>query len=320
MDLTVVVPLYNEQDNVCPLYEALTREMNRLAVEYEIVFIDDGSDDATFQRAYALARHDQRLKIIKFRRNHGQTPAIAAGIRHARGNILVTMDGDMQNDPADIERLLIKLREGYDLVVGWRHQRQDTFLLRNLPSAIANNLIATVTGVPVKDSGCTLKAYRSEVVRNVPLYSEMHRFIPAMLSLAGARIAEVKVRHHARRFGRSKYGLSRTYKVLFDLLTVKTLISFSTRPLLLFAMLAIPPMFISLASVAYCIISLFAYSQPFSIAVAGTGVVFGSLALTLLLSGVLAELICMTGEVKQERFAQLTARHVPELTEHDQGM
>jgi glycosyltransferase involved in cell wall biosynthesis len=314
VDVSIIVPLYNEQDNVIPLYEALTAEMDRLKLKYEIVLVDDGSDDDTYPKAYALTRQDQRLKIVKFRKNYGQTTAIAAGIQYASGNILVTLDGDMQNDPADIARLLVKIREGHDLVVGWRHQRQDTFFLRKLPSVIANGLIARVTGVPVRDNGCTLKAYRAELVKNVPLYSEMHRFIPAMFSLTGARITEVKVRHHARRFGRSKYGLSRTYKVLFDLLTVKTLISFSMRPLLLFAILAIPPLFISMTGIAYSVIMLIVYSQPFSTAIAGTGMVFGSLALMLLLSGVLAELLCVTGDIKQERFARLTADYVPPLT------
>lgn len=318
MDLSIIIPLYNEQDNVCPLFEALTTEIGRLGLVYEIVFVDDGSDDDTFAKARALARQDQRLKIIKFRKNYGQTPAIVAGIHHASGSIIVTMDGDLQNDPVDVPRLLRRIHEGYDLVVGWRHQRQDAFFFRNMPSLIANWLIGRVTGVAVRDSGCTLKAYRAQVIKHVPLYSEMHRFIPAMFSLTGARIAELKVNHHPRRFGRSKYDLSRIYKVLFDLLTVKMLVSFSMRPLSLFARLAVLPMLISLTAIAHSMIMLIAYAEPLPLTIAGTGVIFGALAVTLLISGMLAELVCVTGDIKHGQFAQLTARYLPSLMRKEQ--
>ena len=180
------------------------------------------------------------MRVVNFRRNYGQTPAMAAGIEQAHGKILVTMDGDLQNDPRDIEHFLAKIDEGYDIVVGWRHNRQDKLISRKIPSKIANWLIGKVTGVPIKDNGCSLKAYRASLIKEIPLYSEMHRFIPAMASIAGPRIAEIKVRHHARQFGQSKYGLSRVYKVLLDLMVIKTVASFTSRPLLWFALLAMP--------------------------------------------------------------------------------
>ena len=188
-----------------------------------MVFVDDGSSDDTVAVATAIARIDARLRIVKFRRNYGQTPAMAAGIEHARGEVLVTMDGDLQNDPADIALLLEQIDAGFDIVVGWRHNRQDKLVSRKIPSRIANWLIGKVTGVPIRDNGCSLKAFRAELIKSIPLYSEMHRFIPAMASIAGPRVAQIQVRHHARRFGESKYGLSRIYKVLLDLMVIKTI-------------------------------------------------------------------------------------------------
>ncbi|MBT8439232.1 MAG: glycosyltransferase family 2 protein, partial [Gammaproteobacteria bacterium] len=230
--LSIITPLYNEEDNVALLYERIVNAVAPIGIDFEILFVDDGSKDNTMSEARKLAEKDIRLRIIKFRRNFGQTPAMAAGIDEARGDVLITMDGDLQNDPDDIPRLLQKLEEGYDIAVGWRHNRQDKLVTRKIPSRIANWLIGKITGVPIKDNGCSLKAYRADVIKNIPLYSEMHRFIPAMSSLAGTRIAEIKVKHHARVFGESKYGLSRIYKVLVDLLTIKAILSFFSRPLL----------------------------------------------------------------------------------------
>ena len=238
--LSVVVPLFNEEDSVEPLYRAIISALESFSGRYEIVLVDDGSSDKTFETAASLAANDPRLRVIKFRSNFGQTPAMAAGIDHAIGDVIVTMDGDLQNDPSDILMLVNELEQGYDLVVGWRFNRQDKLVTRKIPSVIANRLIGQVTGVPIKDNGCSLKAFRASVIKNISLYSEMHRFIPAMASVVGPRIAEVKVRHHARRFGQSKYGLSRIYRVLGDLLIVKTVTSFAERPLLWFAMLAAP--------------------------------------------------------------------------------
>ncbi len=214
-----------------------------------MVFVDDGSKDNTLQLATELAQADPRVRVVKFRRNFGQTPAMAAGIEHARGEILITMDGDLQNDPADIQQLLLKMDEGNDIVVGWRFNRQDKMISRKIPSMIANRLIGKVTGVPIKDNGCSLKAYRASVIKHIPLYSEMHRFIPAMASIAGPRIAEIKVRHHARQFGASKYGISRVYKVLLDLMVIKTVASFTARPLLWFGFLSLPMLFWRAAAV-----------------------------------------------------------------------
>src|SRR5918996_3635984 len=240
MNLSIIVPLYNEEESIIPLYTAIQGTVESLGLEYEILFVDDGSRDKTFATASRLAEQDPHLRVIKLRRNYGQTPAMVAGIEHANGKILITMDGDLQNDPDDIPEFIRKIHEGYDIVVGWRHKRQDKLFTRKIPSRIANWLIGKVTGVPIKDNGCSLKAFRASLIKRIPLYSEMHRFIPAMASIAGPRIAEIKVRHHARQFGKSKYGLSRIYKVLLDLLVIKTVASFTSRPLLWFTMLATP--------------------------------------------------------------------------------
>jgi glycosyltransferase involved in cell wall biosynthesis len=201
IELSVIAPLYNEEDSVLPLYEAIKKGVAPLGLECEIIFVDDGSQDRTFTVAKSIAGNDSHLRVIKFRRNYGQTPAMAAGIDHARGEILVTMDGDLQNDPEDIPRFMEKIRDGYDIVCGWREKRQDKLVTRKIPSKVANWLIGRVTGVPIRDNGCSLKAYRREVIQKIPLYSEMHRFIPAMASIAGSRIAQIPVRHHARKFG-----------------------------------------------------------------------------------------------------------------------
>jgi glycosyltransferase involved in cell wall biosynthesis len=238
--LSVIVPFYNEAENIARMHEAIVRAVEPLGVSFEMVFVDDGSKDNTLEIAEQLANSDARVRVLKFRRNFGQTPAMAAGIEYARGEVLITMDGDLQNDPADIEHFLSKMDEGYDIVVGWRFNRQDKLISRRIPSRIANRLIGQITGVPIMDNGCSLKAYRASVIKSIPLYSEMHRFIPAMASIAGPRIAEIKVRHHARQFGKSKYGLSRVYKVLLDLMVIKTVATFTARPLLWFGLLSLP--------------------------------------------------------------------------------
>ena len=251
MDLTIVVPLFNEEESVELLYEAIRDSLQGLELESEFIFVNDGSSDRTFEKAAELAGNDLRLRVVDFRRNYGQTPAMAAGIDLASGSVIVTMDGDLQNDPRDIPLFLEKIEEGYDIVVGWRHRRQDKFLTRKLPSVIANWLIGKITGVPIRDNGCSLKAYRRDVIKSVPLYSEMHRFIPAMASLSGAKVAEIKVRHHARRFGVSKYGLSRIYKVLMDLITIKAIVSFGARPIRWFGLLASLPALFSFWCLVY---------------------------------------------------------------------
>ncbi|VAW54785.1 Glycosyl transferase, family 2 [hydrothermal vent metagenome] len=302
IDLSIIIPLYNEEDSVTPLYEAIVNSVNRMNVNYEILFVDDGSKDNTVPIASQLAAQDKRLKVIKFRRNYGQTPAMAAGIDNAAGTILVTMDGDLQNDPDDIPMLVQKINEGFDIVVGWRHKRQDKLISRKIPSKVANWLIGKITGVPIKDNGCSLKAYRADVIQKIPLYSEMHRFIPAMTSLAGTKIAEVKVKHHARAFGESKYGLNRIYKVFIDLITIKTLLSSFSKPLLVFAIVGgisgIIGMFVFSAALMLTpdLPALVFYS---------VGALYSSLAIVLLLWGTLGELIYRTGDLKLEHFAQI---------------
>ena len=303
--VTVVAPLYNEQESVELLYDAIVSGVSGLQQQFEIVFVDDGSRDQTFSIAKDIAKRDRRLRVIKFRRNYGQTPAMVAGIEAARGDVIVTMDGDLQNDPADIPLFLKKLEEGYDIVVGWRYQRQDKLITRKIPSRIANWLIGKVTGVPIKDNGCSFKAYKRDVIQQVPLYSEMHRFIPAMTSLSGARIAEIKVRHHARQFGESKYGLSRIYKVLMDLLTIKTLVTFGTRPLRWFSMLALFPAILGISGVAYALMRGVTVGD-IPISIGGSGVLWASLSIFLIMTGALCELIYVSGDMDLPRLARLS--------------
>jgi glycosyltransferase involved in cell wall biosynthesis len=304
--LSVIAPLYNEEDNVQPLYEALTNALDPTGLDYEMVLVDDGSKDSTLSRAIALAQGDPRVKVVKFRRNCGQTAAMAAGIEFAAGDVLVTMDGDLQNDPLDIPMFLETIDSGYDIVVGWRFKRQDKLITRKIPSKIANWLIGKVTKVPIKDNGCSLKAYRASVIKHIPLYSEMHRFIPAMASIAAPRIAEVKARHHARRFGKSKYGLSRVYKVLLDLLVIKTLASFASSPLLWFGLLAIPLLLAGTSLLAYVFLHALLVGAPISLPIAGCGVIFLTSAFMLVCSGALGELVYNLGDMRDHEFARLT--------------
>lgn len=234
MDLSVVVPLYNEEQNVPLLVEQVLRSIRPLGLEHELVVVDDGSSDGTAEVLRGLSASLPELVVLLLRRNYGQSAAMAAGFDASRGQVIVTLDGDLQNDPADIPLLLERLGEGFDLVSGWRHQRQDHAVSRLLPSRIANRLIARVTGVHLHDYGCSLKAYRREVVDDLNLYGELHRFLPALAFIEGARISEVQVGHHARRYGESKYGIDRTFRVLMDLLTVWFMKRFLTRPMHVF--------------------------------------------------------------------------------------
>lgn len=238
-EISVIVPVFNEEESVGPMYKAITEALDPIGRSYEMLFVDDGSKDESVPRLKKLAAKDPRLAIVCFQRNFGQTAAMAAGIEHANGKYLVTMDGDLQNDPADVPMMLEKLESGYDLVVGWRMKRQDKFLSRKLPSKMANWLIGKVTGLPIRDNGCSLKVYRADVIKRVPLYSDMHRFIPAMAIPLGTRVAQVGVRHHARQFGESKYGLSRIFKVLLDLIVISGLLHFADRPLAAYGRLAL---------------------------------------------------------------------------------
>ena len=308
LDLSIVIPLYNEEESLPHLYRAVKDAADALAVSYEVVFVDDGSVDSTLTIARRLSAQDSRVRVLAFRRNYGQTPAMAAGIDHARGATIVTMDGDLQNDPRDIGVLMKALDDGYDLAVGWRQNRQDKAITRKLPSKIANWIIGKITGVPIKDNGCSLKAYRANVIKKIPLYSDMHRFIPAMASISGAKIVEIPVRHHARMHGVSKYGLNRTYKVLVDLLSVKTIISFAHRPLLWFSLIAAPVLLLSAICLSWTFWTLLFEGHQASMAIAGTGILFAALGVFLILNGVLAEMVFKTGDIRFAPLANLTAK------------
>jgi glycosyltransferase involved in cell wall biosynthesis len=239
MDLSIVIPLFNEAENVKPLIAEIQAAVEPLSKRYEIVLVDDGSRDNTFQILAQMYRIEPHLRVIRLKRNFGQTAALAAGLTHARGEIIIMMDGDAQNDPADIPPLLHTLEHGYDLVCGWRYRRKDPLLRRRLPSMIANGLISWTTQVKLHDYGCTLKVMRKDIAKGLKLYGEMHRFIPAIAYERGAKIAELKVNHRPRTRGRSKYGVTRTVRVILDLLTVKFLMSYSTRPSHIFGIIGI---------------------------------------------------------------------------------
>ena len=301
LDVSIVVPVQDEEDNVVPLYQAVVQSCDGAGRSYELIFIDDGSVDRTYTRLVELASVDPNLKLVKLRRRYGQTAALSAGFDHARGDVIVAMDGDMQNDPADIGLLLEKIDEGYDVVSGWRRERQDS-LLRRVPSRVANWLIGSVTGVRLHDYGCTMKAYRSEIIHETHLYGEMHRFLPAIAYQAGARIAEVPVTHHARSSGRSKYGLGRTFKVLLDLLTVKFLSVWSTKPSYLFggsgAILCLFGMlFVTWTAYQKLVNGIYVYRQPSLL----VGVFLFTIGFNLILLGLLAELIVRTYHESQSK-------------------
>jgi glycosyltransferase involved in cell wall biosynthesis len=237
--ISVVIPAYNEEQNISLLYQESREVLQRLDRPWEMIFIDDGSSDTTLSVLRAIQEADPQVVVIVFRRNFGQTAAMSAGFDYASGEVIITMDGDLQNDPHDIPRLLQKIEEGYDVVTGWRFDRKDAFINRRLPSMIANKIISWTTRVSLHDYGCTLKAFRREVIKNIRLYGEMHRFIPAIASAMGISYTEIKVNHRPRRYGSSKYGISRTIRVVLDLITVKFLLSFATRPIQVFGLLGV---------------------------------------------------------------------------------
>jgi len=296
MDLSIVVPVYNEEENIPLLYQAITAAVAPLGLEWEVILVDDGSQDGSLKALEALAEKDaEHVRIIALRRNFGQTAAIAAGIDHASGDVVVLMDADLQNDPADIPLMLEKIAEGYDVVSGWRKDRKDDFATRTLPSRLANGLISSVTGVHLHDYGCTLKAYRREVLTGFKLYGEMHRFIPVYASSVGARIIELPVRHHPRRFGKAKYGLERTAKVILDLFTVKFLSSYANKPIYLFGGTGIGLM--SLAGIG--LLYLFIRRVFFGVSVLGSPLFQMSTMIFILgfqsiLMGLIAELLVRT--------------------------
>jgi glycosyltransferase involved in cell wall biosynthesis len=288
--LSVVAPLYNESQNVRPLVEWILQALESYPHSFEIILVDDGSRDDTWAQVRATAA-DPRVHGLLLGRNVGQTAAMMAGFDHARGKVIVSLDGDLQNDPRDIPALVYKLEEGYDLVCGWRRQRQDKLLLRKVPSWVANRLIRRLTGVPITDNGCSLKAYRRDLLDRIPLYAEQHRFIPALSASVGARIAEMPVRHHARRFGESKYGLSRTLKVLVDLLTLKMITTFRSRPLVGFAVAAIPALGAALVFGVLWLVSLtqFGPEKASALVFPGAGLLGVGAAFYLFMLGLVAE-------------------------------
>jgi glycosyltransferase involved in cell wall biosynthesis len=309
IDLSVIAPLYNEEDNVALLHAAIVAAVRPLNMRSEIILVDDGSRDATFERALELPAEDPPLRLVKLRRNSGQTAAMVAGIDHAQGRILLTMDGDLQNDPGDIPLFLEKIDVGYDLVVGWRHNRQDHWS-RVLPSKVANWLIAKVTGVPIKDNGCSLKAYRASVIKRIPLYNEMHRFIPAMASLAAPRIAQIRVRHHPRRFGQSKYGFSRIYKVFMDLLTIRTILSFSRRPSVWLGTVAGVAGVLAVLAIGLSLMLMWSDTSDRSVVFSGLGVLFGALSIYAVFLGFLTQLLHRTMATRLRPFVMMAAKPI----------
>ena len=257
-DISVFLPVFNEEPNLRPLHEKLDRALEQLGRTAEIIYVDDGSSDGSLDVLREIATEDSRVRVLALRRNYGQTPAMSAGIDAARGRVLIPMDADLQNDPADIKRLLDKLDEGYEVVSGWRKNRKDPLFTRKIPSMMANWLISKIGGVPLHDYGCSLKAYRRESLADVHLYGEMHRFIPIYASWSGARVAEIPVEHHARTMGKSKYGLSRTIKVVFDLMTIKFMASYQTKPLYIFGYAGLLTFLVSFLCAVFAFLMKFA--------------------------------------------------------------
>lgn len=252
LSISVVVPVFEEEDNLRPLHAEIARALDELREPAEVLYVDDGSRDRSLAVLLEIRRADPRVRVVQFARNAGQTAAMAAGFDHARGDVVITLDADMQNDPADIPRLVAELRRGYDVVAGWRKERHDGFVLRRLPSILANRLIALVTGVAIHDTGCTLKAFRREVVEGLLIYAEQHRFLPALAAGSGARVTELVVNHRPRRFGRSKYGIGRATRVLLDLFSIQLTAKFSHRPMQFFGLLAAPFAAVLVVFLGYC--------------------------------------------------------------------
>jgi glycosyltransferase involved in cell wall biosynthesis len=299
--LSIVIPLHNEADNIEILYKELRNSVDKIKKVYEIIFVNDGSTDETLQRMLRIKDKEEKesnfnvlTRIIQFSRNFGQTAAMQAGFDHTRGDIIVSLDGDLQNDPADILKMIEKLDEGYDVVCGWRKDRKDNALTRILPSKVANWMIGKITGVPIHDNGCSLKAYRSSVIKSVSLYSDMHRFIPAVATMADAKIAEVVVNHRPRKFGKTKYGLSRIWKVLSDIVTIKMLIHFHNQPILWFALLSLV---FAIFGIGFGLVSVVTYFQGVrSIVYPAASFLFLSLFGSFLSWGILAEFL-----IRQEK-------------------
>ena len=301
-DLSIVVPFYNEGESLTRLYEETVAAVEPTKLTFEIVIVDDGSDDGSDALLRELARRDHRVKLVGFTRNFGQTAAMAAGFAYARERIYVAIDADNQNDPADIPRLIEKLDEGFDVVSGWRRKRKDSLFTRRIPSRIANMLLSSVTGVRLRDYGCSLKAYRAEYVDAIDLYGEMHRFIPAYAHMAGARVAEMEVNHRPRTKGSSKYGLTRVFKVLMDLITVKFLLSYAKKPSYLFGGVGSVLCLLGFASAVEVVVEKFAigtyaHKNPFLL----LAIFLFSIGVQLIMMGLIAELLVRTYHESQDK-------------------
>ena len=322
--ISIAIPVFNEEDNALLLYQKVQNVCESLGRSYEIIFVDDGSSDRTFEVLEEIHNRDAQVRVVRFRKNYGQTAAMTAGFEYAKGEVIISMDGDLQNDPADIPHLLAKMEEGYDVVCGWRKNRQDKFWTRRVPSVAANWIIGKVTGVHIHDNGCSLKAYRASVIKNVMLYGDMHRFIPAMATLAGARIAEIAVNHYPRRFGKSKYGIGRVWRVALDIITVKTITGFVSRPGLWFGLLSFPVTVLGLLTISVAVGARFGELIEEWIILSTVAFLWLFLGAHLLSIGVVAELAMKTGDYfpKQDIGPTLTAlevRHRPGETNHQRN-
>lgn len=301
-EISVFLPVFDEEPNLRPLHAKLSDALGTLGRTAEIIYVDDGSSDGSLEVLRELAELDGRVRVVALRRNYGQTAAMAAGIDASRGEVLIPMDADLQNDPVDIKRLLEKLDEGFDVVSGWRRNRQDTMITRKIPSMIANRLISWIGGVPLHDYGCSLKAYRRESLEDVRLYGEMHRFIPIYASWAGARVAEIPVEHHARTMGKSKYGLSRTLKVIFDLMTIKFMASYQTKPIYVFGTFGLIAMALSFAAGVLAFFLKFVEHISFILTpLPIITVVMLAIGVQFLLMGMLAEMLVRTYHESQAK-------------------
>ncbi|HEU0253750.1 MAG TPA: glycosyltransferase family 2 protein [Pyrinomonadaceae bacterium] len=301
-DVSVFLPVFNEEPNLFPLHAKLNDALKALGRSAEIVYVDDGSTDGSLKVLREIADLDPRVRVVALRRNYGQTAAMAAGIDAAKGKVLIPMDADLQNDPADIARLLQKLDEGYDVVSGWRKNRKDKMVTRKIPSMIANRLISWIGGVPLHDYGCSLKAYRRESLEDVRLYGEMHRFIPIYAAWAGASVTEIPVEHHARTMGKSKYGLSRTVKVIFDLMTIKFMASYQTKPIYVFGSFGMLAFGISLLSGLYAVfLKIFHKADFVQTPLPILCIVMFAVGVQFLLMGLLAEMLVRTYHESQAK-------------------
>ncbi len=300
-ELSLFLPVLDEEENLRPMHAKIASALDALGKTAEVIYVDDGSTDKSLEILKEIALSDERVRVVSLRRNYGQTAAMSAGIDAAKGDILIPMDADLQNDPADISRLLDKLNEGYDVVSGWRKNRQDKLISRKIPSQIANRIISWIGGVKLHDYGCSLKAYRRDVIQDVKLYGEMHRFIPIYASWAGARVAEIPVDHHARTMGKSKYGISRTIKVVFDLMTIKFMASYQTKPIYVFGMFGMLAFFLSVISGIWAIVLKFYGVSFIQTPLPVVTVVMLAISVQFFLMGLLAELSVRTYHESQDK-------------------